>query len=152
VISCGSRQHIHSNKHEQQTTAENCASACFVSKPITSARQASCGAKKAVQSHLYSSLRKRSAFKSNLMRRTCVAPSHRFTNVCAAQGSVSESKRDRLYADVAKLRHGLQNPSGDAFLPNYWANCLLIRQRLLVLCIAEAWLSGAQCDRNAHVE
>jgi hypothetical protein len=53
----------------------------------------------------------------------------------------------RSTVDLRMLRsgdNGLQTVVADAVLPNYWANCLLIQQQLLVVCVAEDGRAGAQ--------
>ena len=58
-----------------------------------------------------------------------------------------ETRRMRDTGDLRMLRsgdNGLQTTVRAAVLPNYWANCLLIEQQLLALCVAEDGRAGAQ--------
>jgi hypothetical protein len=144
---------IQSNMNGQVSGVDNCRVASVVRKPLTSAGHAVCGRTEAIDL---------SRCRCLLDRLTVnLHPSHSKRRVLPrgrAKAGVSnaasrmfvqrrESRRLGNSGDLRMLRGGdnrLQTTVPDAFLPNYWANCLLIQQRLLALCVAEDGWAGAQ--------
>jgi hypothetical protein len=141
------------NKDEQARRTGNCGDRSPVRKAITFARQAACATTEAAESHRDWSLPKRFAFIGNTTRRrrlVSVKSNEQCRRVHAGSQMFvhrREVRRRQKTGDLRMLRsgdNGLQTTVPDAFLPNYWANCLLIRHRLLALWIAEVRLPGAQ--------
>lgn len=61
-------------------------------------------------------------------------------------GAGEQARRSRAVI-LRMLRSGdnrLQTSGPNTLLPNYWANCLLIQQLLLALCVADDGQAGAQ--------
>jgi hypothetical protein len=153
AIRRGKRRRLQSNKDERARGAGNCGDRSLVRKAITFEGQAVSAVTEAAESHRPWSLPKRFAFDGNTTRRkrlVSVWDSEQCRRVHAGSQMFvhrREARRRRNSGDLRMLRtgdKGYKTTVPDAVLPNYWANCLLIEQRLLALCIAEGRLRGAQ--------
>jgi hypothetical protein len=125
-----------------------------VSKALTTPRHAVCRMTKVVESHRYRSLHKQFAHKPKSAPRSRRAFAA-YDGALSGRGDVGSrmfvQRRDprswRSSVALRMLRSGdnrLQIVVLDALLPNYWAKCLLMQQRLLVLGVAEVRSVGAQ--------
>jgi hypothetical protein len=148
-----SRVNIQSNMNGQVSGVDNRRDASVVRKPLTFARHAVCGRTEAIDlSRCWSSLdrltvncnpsrrHRRVLTRTRAEARVSMAGSRMFVHRMEADQSAGSG-------NLRMLRSGdnrLQTTVLDAFLPNYWANCLLIQQRLLALCVAEDGWAGAQ--------
>ncbi|WP_407156080.1 hypothetical protein [Bradyrhizobium sp. STM 3557] len=153
AIRRGNRWCLQGNKDEQVRETGNCADSLLVRKAITLADQAVSAVTEAAESRRDGSLAKRLAFDGYTTRRkrlVFVSKSQQCRRVHAGSQMFvhrREMRRTRNSGDLRMLRSGdnrLQNIVWSAVLPNYWANCLLIQQRLLALRVAESGLTGAQ--------
>jgi hypothetical protein len=149
----GKRRRHQRNKDERARGAGKSGGRPLVRKAITFEDQAASTATEADRSRRHWSLPKRFAFDGNTTRRKRLV-SVRNSEQCRRVHAGSQMfvhRREVLQrlksGDLRMLRsgdNGYKTSVSDAVLPNYWANCLLIPQRMLAQWIAEVRLRGAQ--------
>jgi hypothetical protein len=120
-----------------------------VSKALTIAVHAVCHGVAVVDSSLGWSVLERFSFNRDLGAGQLLLWSKISVFLSVHEGLCGAGKRARHQSPVVlrMLRSGdnrLQTSGPNTLLPNYWANCLLIQQLLLALCVAEDGLTGAQ--------
>lgn len=148
-----SNMNVQSRMTGQVAEAGNCGGMRIVRKLLTFGGQAVCGRTEAIELSSCRVLPGRFEFdRVSLRQRRRVVPGA-FTAVglSIAGSRIFVQRRaarwTRSTVDLRMLRsgdNGLQTVVADAVLPNYWANCLLIQQQLLVVCVAEDGRAGAQ--------
>jgi hypothetical protein len=148
-----SNMNVQDRMNGQVAGTGDCRGMRIVSKLLTFGGQAVCGSAEAFESSSCRVLPDRFAFDRNSMRRRHQVLPRAFAAIgmwiAGSRMFVQrrESRRKRNTGYLRMLRsgdNGLQTTVEAAVLPNYWANCLLIQQRLLALCVAEDGRAGAQ--------